>query len=204
MRASLAESDELLAGSATIMEIREHARQWRASGGPEARQRKTLARWGAACEENITALKKHEAVWRATLAGTQSLAELASVRDRVRQIAVRNRDRQSNCGGKASDNRRTAGPCIEAGVRYCGYDRETRQRDAELPETTLPCGRAADLEPAARERDDESAGAIFRTALGRSYSNSSEFVQSQKGLVFGNRPCPRARNRDQPSGWAVP
>ena len=58
VRTSLAESDELLAGSATIIEIREHARQWRASGGPEARQRKILARWGTACEENMTALKK--------------------------------------------------------------------------------------------------------------------------------------------------
>src|SRR4051794_10964914 len=46
VRANLIESDELLAGSATIMEIREHARQWRASVSPEARQRKTLARWG--------------------------------------------------------------------------------------------------------------------------------------------------------------
>src|SRR5436309_16033420 len=35
VRTSLAESEELLAGSATITEIREHARQWRASGAPE-------------------------------------------------------------------------------------------------------------------------------------------------------------------------
>src|SRR4051812_26055663 len=85
VRTSLAESDELLAGSATIMEIREHARQWRASGGPETRQRKILARWGQACEESIAALKKHEAVWRATLAATQSFAELAPVQGRVRK-----------------------------------------------------------------------------------------------------------------------
>src|SRR3954454_10625570 len=83
VRASLDQSAELLATNATIMEIREQPREWRAYGAPEARQRKILAGWGASCEKGISLLKQHEAVWRATLESTPSLEELAAVRVRV-------------------------------------------------------------------------------------------------------------------------
>jgi small-conductance mechanosensitive channel len=83
---TLEESTELLAGSATIMEIQEQVRQYRAYGLPEAQLRKTLASWGAVCEQNIRILKNHEAVWQATLKSTPTLDELQSVRARVRQF----------------------------------------------------------------------------------------------------------------------
>src|SRR5689334_21323933 len=66
VRLRLEESRKSLSESATILELREQARRWRAYGSPEARQRKTLEAWGAACERAAGVLTQHQAVWRAT------------------------------------------------------------------------------------------------------------------------------------------
>ena len=161
VRTSLAESDELLAGSATIMEIREHARQWRASGGPEARQRKILARWGTACEENIAALKKHEAVWRATLAGTQSLAELASVRDRVRKSLSEIESVKATAEERLRTIVELQGRVSKQASAIADMIEKLGSATQSFQKRLLPCGRAPDLEPTRGRRAATSPRARF-------------------------------------------
>jgi potassium efflux system protein len=184
VRTGLEETEELLAGSATIIEIREHARQWRAFAAPETRQRKALEKWGAVCDQSIAELKKHEAVWRATLAGTQSLLELASVGTRVRQSL----SEIEAVKGAAEDRLRTI---VELQGRVSKQASVIADIVEKLGSATQSFQKRlfrADAPPIWKPdvgaRDHQSVGAIVRRVLGRSYSNSREFVGNQQGLAF--------------------
>ena len=183
VRTNLAESSKLLAGSATVMEIRENAREWRVYGAPEARQRKTLAAWGAACEESIATLKKHEAVWRATLTSTQSVGELAAVRTRVRKSLTDIETLKT-----AAEERLHTIVELQGRVsKQASAIADTIERLGEATKSFKKRLFRADSPPIWRarssERERESLGAILRRAVGRSYSNSTEFVESRQGLM---------------------
>jgi small-conductance mechanosensitive channel len=182
--ASLEESAELLAGNATIMETREQTREWRAYGSPEARQRRILAEWGTACEQSIAALNKHQAVWRATLASTQSIAELESVRLLVRQSL----SEIDAVKASAEERLRTI---VELQGRVSKQASAIADTIDKLGEATLSFQKRlfrADAPPIwkqwSAQANHESLGAIFRRALGRSYSTSTGFVQTRQRLVL--------------------
>ena len=55
---SLSSSTEALEGDATLMDLREQTREWRAYTVTEAKDRDTLRDWGAACEQSLAAIDK--------------------------------------------------------------------------------------------------------------------------------------------------
>jgi potassium efflux system protein len=183
VRASLKESSDLLAGNTTIMEIRERSREWRAYGSPEARLRKTLATWGGVCEESIAALKKNEAVWSATLASTRSFEELEAVRTRVRRsltdiealetVAEERLRIIVELQGRVSKQATAIAEMVEKLAEATQtFKKRLFQPDAPpIWKAWSPGG------------ERESFGSIFRRAVGRSYSNSTGFVESREGLV---------------------
>ncbi len=184
VRESLAESADLLAGSATIMEVREQAREWRAYGSPEARLRKTLAAWGSACEESIAVLKKHETVWRATLTSTRWVDELEAVHARVRR-SVSDIEALKTA---AEERLRTI---VELQGRVSKQATAIAEMIERLGDATQSFQKRlfhADAPPIWKawsgQGGRESLGATFRRAAGRSYSNSTGFVESRQGLVI--------------------
>src|SRR5262249_28076419 len=80
------EASASLNGNATVLQLREQSRQWRAFTLPEARQRKTLAAWGATCEESIGVLKLEEGVWKATLQNAMSAPDMKPVLARIHEV----------------------------------------------------------------------------------------------------------------------
>ena len=80
----LRRSEELLTGSATLMEIREQLRNWRAYGSTETRQRKILGAWGAACERSLKLLDIERAAWEVTLKNTKERPEFKRVLTHIR------------------------------------------------------------------------------------------------------------------------
>src|SRR4051794_35916303 len=184
VRASLQQTAELLAANATIMEIREQAREWRVYGAPEARQRQILAGWGASCEKSIALLKEHEAVWRATLASTQSLEELAAVRMRVRRSVQ-----------DIETLKATAEERLRTIVELQGSVSKQASAIADMVEKLRDATQSfqkrlfhADAPPIwktwSAQGERESLSAVFRRAVGRSYSNSTGLVESRQGLVI--------------------
>lgn len=184
VRASLEESADLLARRATIMEIREQTREWRAYGSPEARLRKTLAAWGAECEESIAVLKTHEAVWRATLTSTRWLAELEAVHARVR----RSLSDIETLKTAAEERLRTV---VELQGRVSKQATAVAEMIERLGDATQSFQRRlfhADAPPIWKawsgQGDREPLGTIFRRATGTTYSNSTGFAESRQGLVI--------------------
>jgi small-conductance mechanosensitive channel len=183
-RSRLEESEELLTAHATIVELREQAREWRVYGAAEARDRKTLAGWGNACERDIAVLKKHEAVWRATLAGTTSLGELESVLSRVR----RSLNEIETVETIAEDRLRTV----------VGLQARVSKQASAIAEMIENLGEASqsfharlfrpDAPPIWRLSEDRGErlplGTAVRRAFGRSFANSAEFVSSRLGLMI--------------------
>jgi hypothetical protein len=86
LRTSRKESSNLLAGNATISEIREQIREWTAYGATESPRRKTLNGWGSNCEESLALLRTQEGVWLATLKSIRELGETGFLVTRVRQF----------------------------------------------------------------------------------------------------------------------
>ena len=180
---SLDESADVLAGNATIMEIREQARAWRLYGAPEARQRKTLSAWGATCEQSIAVLKKHEAVWRATLSSTQSIDDLAAVRTRVRRSLTEIETLKT-----AAEERLRIIVELQGQVsKQASAIADTIEKLEDATQSFQKRLLHADAPPIWKiwsgERKRESLGAVVSRAMGRSYSNSTEFVGSRQGLV---------------------
>ena len=184
VRESLDESAELLAANATIMEIHEQAREWRVYGAPEARQRKLLAGWGASCEKGIALLKEQEAVWRATLESTQSLEELAAVRLRARRSVE---DIQT-LKAAAEERLRTIVELQGSVSKQASAIADMIEKLRDATQTFQKRLFHADAPPiwkvSARKLERESLGALFRRAVGRSYSNSTELVLSRQGLII--------------------
>jgi len=181
VRTLLEESEGLLARSATVMEIRERSREWRAYSQPEARQRKTLAAWGAACEQSLAALKKHQAIWQATLNSTKDVPEVESVRARVRQslrdIETVNAAAEEHLRTvvKLQDRVSKRSAAIAAMLDRLAEEAKKFQARLFRPDT-VPIWRAG-----APGRDSFTAS--FRRAVGRSLSNSAAFVLLREGLV---------------------
>src|SRR3954447_1528028 len=171
--ANLEESAELLAANATIMEIREQAREWRADGAPGARQRKVLAGWGASCEKGVALLIEQEVVWQATLASTKSLEELAAVRLRVRQSV----EDIETLKAAAEERLRTIVELQGSVSKQASAIADMMEKLRDATQTFQKRLFHADALPIwktwSARHERESLGAIFRRGVERSYSNST-------------------------------
>jgi small-conductance mechanosensitive channel len=84
VRERIKQSTAAVAEGATLVEIREQLREWRTHSVVEARDRKTLRDWGAACEETLVLLAQERAVWEETLKIVQKLKEFRTATVPVR------------------------------------------------------------------------------------------------------------------------
>ncbi len=186
VRASLKETADILAASATIMEIREQARQWKAYGSPEARQRKTLSSWGSACDEAIALLSKELAVWQATLKSTERLDNVKSVLARIRQAVADIRALK----GAAEERLRAIldlqGRVAKQALAIEGVQEDLRQATQRFQKRLLyPDARPIWGSPAAPAQTGESPSAPLGRSVERFYSSSAAFVEARKGLLGG-------------------
>jgi small-conductance mechanosensitive channel len=182
VRSRLKQSSNTLAGGATIMELREEIRQWRAYSTPEERQRKTLSAWGTACEQGLAQLDREQAIWEATLKATAHQAEFKSVSGRIRpalaDIRTARREASERLRKVLDLQARISKQAVAiAGIMDKLSAARQRYRALLFRPDVAPIWRTP------REEPTESIAAAARGSLANSYSSLVDFVRTSPGLI---------------------
>jgi small-conductance mechanosensitive channel len=181
---ALNEASASLDGNSTVLQLREQSRQWRAFTLPEARQRKTLAEWGAACEASIEVLKREEAVWKATLENSRSAQEMKPVLARINEALTEIRRVRNQLDDRLHAVVKLQGRVSKRAVTVADtldkLGETTRQFHGQL---FHPDDHAIWELSARKSAPSDEFGTVLNRSLVRSYSNSAAFLQSRKGLI---------------------
>ena len=177
------ESAHAVAGHATLMEVREEIRQWRAHILTEARQRRTLSEWGTACEESVALLQKSRAVWEATSRSGRDQPEFKAVAARVRSALndIRQAEAQAekrfrtvlDLQARLSKQAATTADVME----QLNASRHRIQSRLFYPD-------APPVWDATRDEQADPLSVIVGRSLMRSYQAATAFVSARKVMVI--------------------